>query len=913
MKKGIVYCIFVFAMLNGLHAQKLKMTFGNGKYQVVVNNGAICSFGNYNEYPQIISKGLLINNTDKENSLKVTNYKVHYPDSKLSIYEYINQNSTSATIDHTQTLYSSGYYTSGSGIDTHINKISFNTNDPDNPTVEINFVVNPDKGNLTLLSEEIDITNGTINIGDIPIGTRKDFSLIMKNSGKGYMGLSPIEDLVTNNKLTSSVYNSTVLAPEGDYINNYFSFSAIKKGDINSSFNIPLYRGNKEKQNIIVTGKVIAPVTEVRYNSNIVANGSEITLPDNNYNSENYTFNLKNSGDHTLSVTGVSIENNGEMYIKTPLSHTKIEPGSERKISLNLIPASIGNKRFKVTVASDGYKTDIIEFFVNIKVVAPILTIEDETGKVYQHNEGYRFNYNGKGEFANKKLYIKNIGNKTLSIKSIEKNFDTYKSFNMTFRSKSDINPGDKTEISFSYKPETDFRKHEHYTMLEIKSDDLHDKSILFRISANNKYANIDVKQDKFGFEHNYTYEFDRTSVNIPKERTFDIINNGSVDLSLNNIQIIDNKSGYYTITEMPSKTVLKPGEKDNIKITYAPTRKDGTNSAKLYIKTNDYKCYDFNLKLQGHGIKPSMQLSQQNESFGISNNEICDYGIIDFDNFREQDYTFNNYGSDLLKVYDFTIENPDGGISEVSRKIEDDINYLEKTNFRIKYRCTKPGENIFTVRFRTNDYEKHMFAFKVMLFAPAPMLEIYDDKKLENNAVISLSDSKARVLTIKNNGTRNLNIKKAYLKGEQLNNFEVLMPKSNIGSGESETITIKCNANIRAEKRAKLIIESNDIIMPKLELNLIAKMKISTDINSNNMTNINAAIYPNPTTGEINITHNYKSAIDIIIYTSTGKIVYSGKHNKPHIKLNRMLKPGLYVVNIITNNSNTSKKLIVQ
>jgi len=655
----------------------------------------------------------------------------------------------------------------------------------------------------------------------------------------------------------------------------------------------------------------MAPVAQLEYNSAIVANGAEITLPENSFKEAQYLFKLKNTGDYKLDVRNVIVENNSELSVKPSNTFTTINPEASSNIDLSFIPKTIGDKKYKITVNSDGYQSEKIEFYVNIKVVAAKLSLLDEDGNEYSHYDKFEFIYNGKGESVSKRLFIKNIGNIPLSISNIKEEFDYFDNFNIDIENKIDLAPSETKAIEISYSPDTEFRKKEHTTSLAISSNDLNYKDILFRIVAKNQYADIAMKSNEFDFEHNYTYDFYNTSVNKPKEAEFEIFNHGSIDLLMSDIKIIENESGYYKISKMPSKLTLKPGEKDIIKLMYAPQKIDGDNKVKLSITTNDYKCKEFNLNIQGYAQKPTLSLMQQNEAFGIANNELSNYGVMSASDIREQDYTFKNMGSDVLKVTDLQIIAPDGGKAIVSREINETIKYLDKNTFTIKYNCTKPGENIFTIKFSTNDYENNKFEFKVKFDARIPIFEIHTDKLLEDNELIDFIDNKSRKFTVKNNGTAALELKKLYFEGENKDDFELNIDKQYIETGEELSFIVKCISNTEGQKNAVLRIETNDINKPVIKLNINAKVDKLTSIKHNE--NLKIKLYPNPSVDYLYIEHDFTKPVIVTIYNMSGKMVFKSRYSETKIMLNHQLLSGTYMLILSDKKISIRRKILVQ
>jgi len=238
MKKVLligVLCLFSFLSFS----QKLSMSFDLTGNNSIVKNGDVCSLGNYGDAAGIISKYFVIKNEDSDNVLKVTDFKIENKDSKVFIWKNEESFDVSAALFHLNSV-----YCNNNSINTHSNKISFKTNDPDNPFVEISFIINPDKGKLNIKSRDYEMTDNTINLGEMPINTYKGFVFQLQNTGKGYLKVNPISEINTANKITYSFLEKPQLfSPSANVYNSSITFTALKKGLINASFVYPTERG----------------------------------------------------------------------------------------------------------------------------------------------------------------------------------------------------------------------------------------------------------------------------------------------------------------------------------------------------------------------------------------------------------------------------------------------------------------------------------------------------------------------------------------------------------------------------------------------------------------------------------------------------------------------------------------------
>jgi hypothetical protein len=117
-------------------------------------------------------------------------------------------------------------------------------------------------------------------------------------------------------------------------------------------------------------------------------------------------------------------------------------------------------------------------------------------------------------------------------------------------------------------------------------------------------------------------------------------------------------------------------------------------------------------------------------------------------------------------------------------------------------------------------------------------------------------------------------------------------------------------------------IIESNDIQYPEYHstAKIIYFNNDVTEINDNTSKQVNIVLYPNPTTGFVNLETNYTSPqkLNIELTNASGQVVYfdmvSVKAGRNVQKLNvSTLPPGIYAIRMYNDESVVVKKLILQ
>lgn len=902
MRKELgVFVALLFAMIN-VYGQQINLKFGKSGHEKVISHKQNCFLDNFGTSGGFTMFKLLIENTDRNNPLTISNITKSDTDSRISIFVL----NTSSTIHFGTPLELFIYYSGSNNISECSETLSFVTNDLKKPQINLQFSANSDKGKLEIISSDYPILGDKIDLGNVVVGSIKSNTFNLRNNGKGYIYVGETENIITKNKLTSDYKKKQLIAP-GSSFNNNISFTALKKGPISSSFTHRLEHGQISKKTIQIVGTVVAPVASLKYKGSFVTNNSEINLPVNNYEESMFTLAVENTGDYKLNMGSISLKNdiNSEFYIASSDKSNIINPGETKNIHIKFSPNKIGDKRIKFIANSNGYESEKIEIYINVKVKAAVLTFLDDQGKEYKYSDIYSLGTSISGAKIQKKLILKNTGNKNLIINQLKELVD-YSFLKIKNTPSLNLKPGEITQVQLEYTPSV-YRRPEERATLKIVSNNQKDHDINFSLKIKNSYALIKMSSDIGEQDSGTLYDFLATSLNSPKTRTFTITNNGNRDLNISTIEILDDKSNYYSINSMPAKRKLAPGESDLIKIQFAPQKEGGQYYAKLKLTSSDYLKSTYILNLKGWAITPKAQLSYVTTNHRIDNNSIVNNGTFFHTRKYKIRYQIKNGGTEKLKVSQFTIHAPEGVKASSDIDISGDYISNAFAEFVVTYEVSTPGEKLVDITFKTNDKVNENFKFTTKFMAEASILQLYCDKKLENNQTVDFESATTKSFVLKNRGNNAFYIHNVSIQDDIEGNFSVDVTTPFLRPNEEVGFKVSFNSESNGKKTAKLQVKTDDPLNPNFIVNLNAENTICSieDFKSE------ITVYPNPFTDHFTIHSSYQGQCHLKLYDLSGVLVLDKLLTKNRSMIYPKLSDGIYILIVKTKDKFIRKKMI--
>lgn len=891
-----------------LFGQELQMSFGKNADFQPITNGEICSLGNFANNTSTSFSVLFIQNSDPNKALEISDVAITKTDSRISL---IN---TPPTISVNK---DGGYsilitYGVSNNLEKGTETLSFKTNDPTQPEISLQVVANPDLNKLIFTPRDHTIANNKIAFGNVPINTTIFTVIELSCKGKGYMRVGKTSNVITNNQFSSS-FKTPALFWKGYRFNNLITFKALKKGTINTSFSHAIEHGEQTEETITITGKVVAPVATWKYAGKKITEGQELYLPDNYFVDTEFPVTIENTGDYQLDFSHITLQNDthSEFNIVHSSLPNIIPAGESRDIRIKFTPNKHGKKRIKVNCYSDGYESKTLEFFINIETATPMLSLSETDGTPIGVSEIVSLGTSTDGAVLQKTIVAKNTGNRNLVFTKIAE-YANYPFLEIINTPKMTLAPNETTQINLKYTPPqttNSTRSAEENALLRIESNTLSYKRFNLSLRAINKYARFDCRKDGRYMSNGWKESFGAVSVNSPKVVEYVINNTGTQQLNLSDLKIIDDTNRYYTILNTP-KSQLAVGETTTLKLQYAPKKTDALYTAKLQIKTDDYLHPIFEVNLEGWGVAPILDFSMMESSFSIANNSKVEFGRLEYSRSYSHKFKFLNRGNDKLIISDFKIENTEGTTTEVEKSIAAELLLNEFFEFEIKFRCFTPGQKSIKISFTTNIKEKENFSFTINYLALAPILEVYADSKLENNAALNFGNHQKKTITLKNTGNEAFHIKSVATEGDDTEAFLVQVDEPYVRGQEEFSFDVHFSTENEGIKTTTLVIETDDVNNPVFKIKLSAENeKITTAINT--ISNSSIKIYPNPFTDRVCIEKISSEPILVRIYNLDGKVIYQNTFRSSKNYISTKFDAGTYIIETVLGTERKRVKML--
>lgn len=215
---------------------------------------------------------------------------------------------------------------------------------------------------------------------------------------------------------------------------------------------------------------------------------------------------------------------------------------------------------------------------------------------------------------------IKNTGDSTLTVKSIEITDDFNQVFTLLINAPFNLAPDEYRRIHFEFKP----KKRQLYQTKIVVSSNAH----------NEKISNIYIRA--YGFEpkpiarlSENSIEFKPVWKNRTSEHSIKIENIGELPLKITDAHYIDDKKNAFAIISIPENDVL-PGKYEYIKLGFTPSE-IGSFEAKLVIRSNSFPSEELIIPVKGICDGPLPRISVDKPTLIFLNVEIGSEKIIDF------------------------------------------------------------------------------------------------------------------------------------------------------------------------------------------------------------------------------------------------------------------------------------------
>lgn len=591
-------------------------------------------------------------------------------------------------------------------------------------------------------------------------------SVEVSPEGAGNVFIEPVKALYTENEEITLIAN-----PNDGYSFSYW------EGDVNNSNNpLTLIMDDNKSVNIVFEKIDIASGIVVNSDKGEIENGSQPGYVfDEIFYEENSSigrFNISNTGTSPLLVEGMYIEGDENFSIQyNNLLPISLNNTDTFNFILNFNSNSAGKKQTIVNIKTNqGYFSFEVRGYVR---GYPKIEISTDEGQYIPNTGEYVFSEVIDVDFTSEPINfnINNIGNDDLIIKGIKTDRESDEFILNKQELFNVVSPEQTTKFSLTLSPKTEGTKK---IILIIETNDLINKLHYITVIAEARgYPEIDVVVDDINIINNTLTAYDFGSVvsggGSPYVE-FNIVNNGSSKLNIDNIEFFNPEYSYwYRDTDLVN--IVEPGEQTKIYLLFYPSTPYTTKEASLKIYSNDRDESIFEFGVTGT-VTPEYEpeiAMRQNDTF-INVGDTFDFGDVKVEETKTNTFTILNLGwihsqyNNILEIEDVYIESDTGSFSVDTTNMATLLTIDSEAYFDVTFSPTIVGKEIATVYIESNDLDEPVFSFDVV----GQSYELPDIRVTHENEYIpedgyydfgsvNLGDFKKETLMIENNNNKNL------------------------------------------------------------------------------------------------------------------------------------------------------------
>ncbi len=598
-----------------------------------------------------------------------------------------------------------------------------NSNDPDNPKLEITVLGNvlPSPGNLTFDPFYMDF-------GDVYVGESKEIFLTLKNEGDLGIDISSIN---VNNSNFSIDGNCSYI--EGG-----------KSCQVKVIF--------KPKTTGEIQGILYIFTPRRTYYIRLKGNALEKPKPKIKVYSEQIHFEDTFIGKSTQKT--IYIENIGNADLEVSFSTTNkafsvdadcsvLKPGSRCRVNLVFRPPSGGIYAGKLIISSNDPESPQYYVFLNGKGVVPKKPV------VFINVENLSFDTLFKGDTVEKIIHVENRGNAELTLKILSTDE------NITFDNVCKVLlPGETCDIKVILSGK---KLGSYSSVVILETNDTQKPKIEIPVSYTVKEPPkpvIEKLPDEISFI--------RTFINEKRERIFPIKNIGNAPLKIKDVYVKD-KTNFSARLKC---TDILPGNVCNLAVTFSP-KKEGIIESKLVLETNIGTFY-INLKGIGEEKKSRIFVDKEN----------VDFGEVYIGSKVVKKITVENKGNATLYIEDILYE---GSNVFWYKSNCNSLDPGEKCYIDIVFSPKKEGDFSGQITVKTGSVETPeviVYLKGTGIKEPQPDIRVQPDKLVFEP--INVGKSEEKVLIIKNIGNKELHINRISINSSQFivtENCSILKP----------------------------------------------------------------------------------------------------------------------------------------
>jgi hypothetical protein len=303
------------------------------------------------------------------------------------------------------------------------------------------------------------------------------------------------------------------------------------------------------------------------------------------------------------------------------------------------------------------------------------------------------------------------------------------------------------------------------------------------------------------------SHDYGDVVINSSASQTFEVRNEGTVDLTVNNVSLEGDNAAEFNIDNGGGSFTLGPNENRQVTVSFNPLT-TGAKSSILRFDSNDPNENPFDVPLSGNAVPaPVPNITVSPGSY--------DYGNVFTGNSASQIFSIQNTGSATLEVSASSLSGTDAsefGISGSSGPFS--IAPGGSQAVEITFNPTTAGVKNATWRILSNDPESGTFDVPLSGTGLVPTPDIAIDPASHDFGTVVLLSSISQEFTLSNEGAANLQVSTITLEGGDAAEFNIdnggtggftLLP------GETHLITVSFLPVTAGSKSTILRISSDD------------------------------------------------------------------------------------------------------
>jgi hypothetical protein len=469
--------------------------------------------------------------------------------------------------------------------------------------------------------------NGPINIGEVILTRPQNITVIIKNNGRLVLTIDTANITITGTEKEAFIIKDPPaqnISP-GNQSQLIIECNPDKLGGNNATLRIPTNDSSRPQVEVYlqaqaVKGSAILQLTQGT-DTDPITNNSLTPFDFGTVDlgaDKPLVFTIKNTGNITLELTGdPAVESSNTVFsVSTQPAKKTLLPGIPEDTTSFIVkftPTAEVEETAKITITNN---SDEMIFTLNVKgtgyVKRPQITMKQGDTTINQYEE-FDFGRVPLNEPKDVSFTIGNSGDAHLSFVTVNDNRINLGENDSGFFSviqqpsaSTTVAQNATTTFSIRFNPTTVGIGYTANVLIKTNSRTNGEFSFIVKANSYEKKPQINIQQGTSVIALHGDYDFGTIASGKTKDIVFTIRNSGDANLNFitendNRINIVDNGSGFFSVTQQPSaSTVVTPGNTTAFTVRFSPAMVGVNFTATVLIKTDSRENDDFAFRVKG-------------------------------------------------------------------------------------------------------------------------------------------------------------------------------------------------------------------------------------------------------------------------------------------------------------------------